>query len=90
MLGTKELAIRVGKMLKQWKESSPVGTRLFHVVLDPVMISTSGSKLIEDDAVEAMIQHVFPHADVLTPNKFEAQALLNRTLETPKDVEQGE
>ena len=85
MLGTKELAMCVGDMLKQLKS----GDRKVWVVLDPVMISTSGHQLIDNDAKEAMIQHVFPYADILTPNKFEAEDLLGRTFETNADVEEG-
>lgn len=84
MLGTKELAMCVGDMLKKLKESRNVW-----VVLDPVMISTSGHKLIDSEAKDAMIKHVFPYADILTPNKFEAEDLLGRTFETNADVEVG-
>ena len=37
----------------------------------------------------AMIKHIFPYADVITPNKFEAEALLDRKLMTPGDIEEG-
>ena len=59
------------------------------VVVDPVMISTSGHKLIDDAAKSAMITKVFPYADLVTPNKFEAEELLGRKLLTPEDVEAG-
>jgi hydroxymethylpyrimidine kinase/phosphomethylpyrimidine kinase len=85
MLGTEELAIVVGEVLKEIKKKD----KNIWVVLDPVMISTSGSKLINDDAIEAMIQNIFPFADVVTPNKFEAEAFLGRELKTPEDVEKG-
>lgn len=89
MLGTKEVANLVGEVLKEIKDkSSSNGSRVW-VVLDPVMISTSGSKLIDDDAVDAIIKNVFPYADVVTPNKFEAEALLGRKLKTPEDVQKG-
>jgi thiamine-phosphate diphosphorylase len=87
MLGTKELAETVGDFLKQLSASGK--NRKPWVVLDPVMISTSGHKLINDEAKAAMIEKVFPYADVLTPNKYEAEALLERKLETPLDIEQG-
>ena len=90
MLGTKELAIEVGRFLKELKTKNDNTGQAPYVVVDPVMISTSGSKLISDGAMEAMIEHVFPYADVLTPNKFEVEALLGRTLLTAKDVEEGE
>ena len=85
MLGTRELVEVVGKVLKELHSSE----RKVWVVVDPVMISTSGSKLLDDDAVEAMIEHVFPYADVITPNKFEAEALLGRKLLTTTDIEEG-
>lgn len=90
MLGSKELALEVGHFLKQIKSSNEGEGEGPIVVFDPVMISTSGHKLIQDDAKAAIIESVFPYADILTPNKFEAEELLGRTLETPEDVEQGE
>ena len=98
MLGTEELATEVGGWLQQLKEeqqetasssssSQPPPPPL--VVVDPVMISTSGHKLIDDAAKSAMIQKVFPHADLVTPNKFEAEELLGRKLTSPQDVELG-
>lgn len=88
MLGTKEIAITVGKILKQLKTNN--SKQKVWVVLDPVMISTSGHKLIDDDAKQAMIEHVFPYADILTPNKFEAEELLGgHEFQSNQDVEQG-
>mmetsp|Transcript_7618 Transcript_7618/g.17538 ORF Transcript_7618/g.17538 Transcript_7618/m.17538 type:complete len:587 (-) Transcript_7618:21-1781(-) len=88
MLGTEELATEVGGWLEKIKgETSTTTTPL--VVVDPVMISTSGHKLIDDQAKAAMVERVFPHADVVTPNKFEAEELLGRKLTTPEEVEQG-
>lgn len=46
-----------------------------HVVVDPVMVATSGSALIRTDAVEALEAHLFPLAQVITPNIPEAQTL---------------
>ena len=45
------------------------------VVLDPVMISTSGSRLMSKDAQEALKEELFPLAAVVTPNLMEAEAL---------------
>ena len=59
------------------------------VVCDPVMISTSGHALISEETKAAMIQYIFPYTDVLTPNKFEAEALLGRKLTSFSDIEQG-
>ena len=87
MLGTRELSEVVGGLLKQLHSSRE--EKKVWIVVDPVMISTSGSKLLDDDAVEAMIEHIFPYADIITPNKFEAEALLQRKLKTSTDVEEG-
>ena len=85
MLNNAEVVGVVGEFLRDLKEAgqSPV------VVLDPVMVSTSGHQLIDDAAREAMIQHVFPYCDVLTPNLQEAEALLGRELYSFDDVERG-
>ncbi|WP_289231090.1 bifunctional hydroxymethylpyrimidine kinase/phosphomethylpyrimidine kinase [Barrientosiimonas endolithica] len=45
------------------------------VVLDPVMVSTSGSRLLDDDAVDA-VRRLAPHTDLVTPNLYEAAVLL--------------
>jgi hydroxymethylpyrimidine kinase/phosphomethylpyrimidine kinase len=45
------------------------------LVVDPVMIASSGAKLLEDDAVEVLVQRLFPLATVITPNLHEAEAL---------------
>lgn len=52
------------------------GQRGLPVVVDPVMVSTSGSSLSGDDAMEAMKTALLPVATVLTPNLNEASALL--------------
>ncbi|QNU67077.1 bifunctional hydroxymethylpyrimidine kinase/phosphomethylpyrimidine kinase [Ruminiclostridium herbifermentans] len=45
------------------------------IVLDPVMISTSGSKLLADEAVTALVEKLIPVADIITPNIPEAEVL---------------
>lgn len=45
------------------------------VVLDPVMVATSGDSLLEDEAIEALKSRLIPHADVITPNVPEAARL---------------
>jgi hydroxymethylpyrimidine/phosphomethylpyrimidine kinase len=48
------------------------------LVVDPVMMASSGAKLLEDDAVEALVGRLFPLATVVTPNLMEARALAGR------------
>jgi hydroxymethylpyrimidine/phosphomethylpyrimidine kinase len=50
--------------------------RLVPLVVDPVMVASSGAKLLEDDAVEALVGRLFPLATVVTPNLMEAKALV--------------
>jgi hydroxymethylpyrimidine/phosphomethylpyrimidine kinase len=45
------------------------------LVVDPVMIASSGARLLEEDAVEALVARMFPLATVVTPNLAEARAL---------------
>jgi hydroxymethylpyrimidine/phosphomethylpyrimidine kinase len=45
------------------------------LVVDPVMVASSGAKLLLDDAVEALVDRLFPLATVVTPNLMEAEAL---------------
>ena len=59
------------------------------VVLDPVMVSTSGCKLIEDSAIEALISLLMPLATLITPNLSEAEVLVKRKVTTVPDMEQA-
>ena len=43
------------------------------VVVDPVMVTSSGDKLLEEDAVQAYKDYLFPRTSILTPNKKEAE-----------------
>jgi hydroxymethylpyrimidine/phosphomethylpyrimidine kinase len=54
--------------------------QLQNVVLDPVMVATSGDRLIEEATVEVLRQELFPRASVITPNLDEAALLLGRPL----------
>jgi hydroxymethylpyrimidine/phosphomethylpyrimidine kinase len=45
------------------------------LVVDPVMVASSGAKLLQDDAVESLVDRLFPLATVVTPNLLEAQVL---------------
>ena len=60
---------------------------LRQVVLDPVMIATSGAVLIDREAVEVLVRALFPLAVVVTPNLDEAALLVGRTLASEADME---
>lgn len=100
MIGTKDVAYTIGHYLKQirdkeqqqQKQSNDQNTYINKtwIVLDPVMISTSGSRLISEETQQVMIEHIFPYIDILTPNIYEAQVLLNnRTIITTDDIQQA-
>ena len=57
------------------------------IVVDPVMVATSGSRLMEEDAVQVMKEELFPLADVITPNLPEAEVLSGRTIVTEQEME---
>ena len=51
-----------------------------HVVLDPVMVATSGDRLMADETVQVLVRELFPLATVVTPNLDEAALLLGRPI----------
>ena len=59
-----------------------------NVVLDPVMVSTSGHKLIEDDAIESIKNRLIPLSRVITPNIPEAEILSGCKISSEQDFEQ--
>src|SRR4051794_15298868 len=58
--------------LKRWSPS--------HIVLDPVMVATSGDRLLAPDAIEALRTKLIPRASLITPNLPEAAALLDEQV----------
>jgi hydroxymethylpyrimidine/phosphomethylpyrimidine kinase len=66
MLFSRELVETVAEFL---------GEHPVPLVVDPVIVATSGAELLQDDAVEALVDRLFPLATVVTPNLPEAEAL---------------
>ena len=58
-----------------------------NIVVDPVMVATSGSKLLKTDAVSALVEKLLPLAAVATPNIPEAEILSGMTVRTREDME---
>ena len=57
-----------------------------NVVVDPVMVATSGSALMQNDAVKTLVKKLLPVATLVTPNIPEAQVLCGMTIKTKQDV----
>lgn len=60
-----------------------------NIVVDPVMVATSGSKLISDGAISALITKLLPIADVITPNLNEAESLYGLPIKNERDMVRG-
>ena len=59
----------------------------YPVVCDPVMISTSGCSLIDDPAIAALIHHIIPLSDFITPNLNELEILCGGKLQNMKEIQ---
>lgn len=58
-----------------------------NIVVDPVMVSTSGARLISEDAVAALESRLFPLATVITPNIPEAEVISGSRIQSKSDME---
>lgn len=78
MLFSKELIDIVADRLKHWQAPN--------LVVDPVIVSSSGAQLLKDDAVNAIMEKLFPLAKVITPNIPEAEWLTGIKINTLDDA----
>ena len=60
-----------------------------HVVVDPVMVATSGARLIEEEAIHVLKERLLPIAEVITPNIPEAEVLAEMKIQSEKDMEEA-
>jgi len=81
MLYSAELIERIAEQLRRFKVNN--------IVLDPVMVATSGDVLLRDDAVAALKKYLIPLAAIITPNIPEAEVLLGRKLSAMGELEQA-
>src|SRR5207237_232707 len=75
--------------VRSWEALSPILIRdnaLVNYVLDPVMISTSGDRLLDDDAVAVIRRDLIPLATLITPNSEEAAALTGEAVKSASDA----
>lgn len=84
-------AIKTGMLFDAPTMRAVVATLAEHgdipVVVDPVMVASSGARLLQADAVQAMVSELIPLATVVTPNLDEAEILLGRR---PRETEVGQ
>lgn len=78
MLHSSEVIHCIAKALRKHK--------IEKVVLDTVMVSTSGHRLIEESAIETLIKELIPLATVITPNIPEAEILLGESINSQEDL----
>ena len=58
-----------------------------NIVVDPVMVATSGARLIDTDAVKTLEEKLFPLAKIITPNLPELEVIIGEKISTPPEVE---
>ena len=78
MVSSAEIIETIADKLKEYNAKN--------IVLDPVMVSTSGHKLISDDACDVLITKLMPLADIITPNIPEAEVLCGFEIKTEDDM----
>ena len=78
MVPTKELTEITAKKITEYNATN--------IVVDPVMVSTSGHELIKSDAVLALINNLFPIATLITPNIPEAEVISQMIIKTKEDM----
>ena len=78
MVASAQLISKIAEKLKEYDAKN--------VVVDPVMVATSGAKLISDDAIETLKTELMPLADLLTPNIPEAEVLTGMKICTGEDM----
>lgn len=78
MVADKELISAIASSLKKHKPQN--------IVLDPVMVSTSGSRLMAEDASDYLVKNLMPLADIITPNLMEAEVLSGIAITDKEDA----
>ena len=81
MVSSSELIRVISEKIKEYKA--------INIVVDPVMVATSGAKLISDDAIVTLKEYLLPLATVITPNIPEAEVLSGMTIASEEDMEKG-
>jgi hydroxymethylpyrimidine kinase/phosphomethylpyrimidine kinase len=69
--------------------ANKIGNLGFPLVVDPVMVSKTGSPLINEDAIESLKKKLIPISTIITPNKFEVEKLSNVKVFNNSDLEKA-
>lgn len=77
MLSNKDIVKTVARAVKEFS---------FPLVVDPVMIAKSGARLLSEDAIEALLKELLPLALVVTPNRFEAEHMLDIEIKSIEEA----
>ena len=78
MVSSSGLIIKIAEKLKEYDAKN--------IVVDPVMVATSGARLISEDAVSTLKEYLFPLAQILTPNIPEAEVLSGMTITSEAEM----
>ena len=78
MVSSSALIEKIADKLKEYQAEN--------IVVDPVMVATSGARLISEDATDTLKQKLFPLATVLTPNIPEAEVLTGMKIKSAEDM----
>jgi len=81
MLPTREVIEEVARLVKK--------NELKNFVVDPVVRSTSGFDLIDDQALKSLVEKLFPLSEVVTPNLPEAERIAQMKIENESDIERA-
>lgn len=81
MVSQGELIEVISAKLKEYKAKN--------IVVDPVMVATSGAKLISDEAIEVLKEKLLPLAELITPNIPEAEVLSGMAIKSVEDMEKA-
>lgn len=81
MVSSPEIVEAISKSLKKYEAKN--------IVLDPVMVATSGAVLLKEEAMDSLINRLIPLADVITPNIPEGEILAGMKIKNEDDMEKA-
>jgi hydroxymethylpyrimidine/phosphomethylpyrimidine kinase len=81
MLLNQEIMLTVATQIKKWQFEN--------LVVDPVMVSRTGAKLIDEVAIKTLTEEIIPLAQIVTPNRYEAEILTGMSINNPEDMQKA-